>query len=507
VNETVNRVERFAVFELPLKVQGEALNPYKDLRAEVHFMRPNGREWRVEAFWDGGSNFKARISPDTTGLWRYRVDASDPAMHGQSGSFECIPSSRRGGIEIMRGYPMHLQHQDGTPLYFFGETAWVAFGYIPAKNFNRTTFFRYVDRRASQGFNYMHVMLPSNGGDGSTEWNGCGANENGPMFHDYAAEKINPAYFQEADVRLKYMNDKGICVGLMFNWGYGSPNWKTFPDDASRLRFARYLVARYSAFNVALFVSGEWNPWGDESLLSCMDAMGREVAARDPHNRLRGIHPWPTKGYEFYREDWHTFGDYQQNFFGLHHRMLGPRRANKPVINSEYGYHLRDADGDGVPDKDNSHTLEEMRHASWDVAMSGGYLVTGFGSTYYGGWRDPGPFAPEAPKNLDFEDDIQHLRAFFEKLEFWKMEPADHLVSVDKGIAWGLAECGRQYAVYVREAESVRVNLAGILGKATVQCFDPRTGERSSLPDARGGGVVSLNVPDKQDWVFLITPK
>jgi hypothetical protein len=59
-------------------------------------------------------------------------------------------------------------------------------------------------------------------------------------------------------------------------------------------------------------------------------------------------------------------------------------------VNSEYGYFLRDQSGDSVPDKDNSTSARQC-HASWDIAMAGGYIVTGFGTTYFGSSRDPGP--------------------------------------------------------------------------------------------------------------------
>jgi hypothetical protein len=33
-------------------------------------------------------------------------------------------------------------------------------------------------------------------------------------------------------------------------------------------------------------------------------------------------------------------------------------------------------DGGGVPDKDNSTSLDAIRHATWDLVMAGGYVVT-----------------------------------------------------------------------------------------------------------------------------------
>lgn len=41
-------------------------------------------------------------------------------------------------------------------------------------------------------------------------------------------------------------------------------------------------------------------------------------------------------------------------------------------------------------DKANGTSVRSMRNASYDIVMAGGYFVTGFGPTYWGGYRDPG---------------------------------------------------------------------------------------------------------------------
>ena len=101
----------------------------------------------------------------------------------------------------------------------------------------------------------------------------------------------------------------------------------------------------------------------------------------------------------------------------------------KPVVNSEYGYHLRDQNGDGVPDKDNSTSLESIRHSTWDIVMAGAYAVTGFGTTYFGGHRDPGPFDLDAAKNKPWESQFGVIKKLFTGLAWWTLEPHDELVT------------------------------------------------------------------------------
>ena len=48
----------------------------------------------------------------------------------------------------------------------------------------------------------------------------------------------------------------------------------------------------------------------------------------------------------------------------LHGEILRSRVSTKPVVNSEYAYYLRDQDEDGMCDKQNSASLDEIRHAT-----------------------------------------------------------------------------------------------------------------------------------------------
>ena len=268
-------------------------------------------------------------------------------------------------------------------------------------------------------------------------------NQGGPPFDDIAAETLNPAYWQEVDVRLRHVNDRGIVAGLALAWGDKGRSeryaWKRLPTMEARLRYARYIVARYSSFDVYFLVSGEWHAEvntthdaTEESIKHQFVELGNCIRTSDPHSRMIGIHPMTAHGSvrEFVATPWMSFGDYQQNYRDLHGRILESRSENLPVVNSEYAYFLRDQNGDELVDKDNSFDLESIRHASWDIAMAGGYLVTGFGTTYFGGNRDPGPFNLHAETNDPWEKDIQHLQTFFTAIPWWTLQPHDESIKV-----------------------------------------------------------------------------
>lgn len=537
-------VEKYGLFETAFRAalsaapEAARTNPYRHITASATVARPDGRQLTAPLFFDGIVNGEAdgeadgeavwrlRLSPDVLGTWAFEVHSDGPGLSPASGQFECVESASRGGLDVMAVYPYHFQRQDGTPVWFLGDTAWALYTDSEEKQHDRAAAEHYINTRAAQGFNAVHSMLISEAGWG---------NSGGDAFDDLQAEVINPAYWQEVDQRLAHLNSAGITGGLVLAWadkGRNPNNWYDFPSQAARLRYARYITARYSAFDVYFVVAGEWDAdcrthadLPEEQSRAEYAEIGRAIHQQDPHGRLIAIHPLSTGTVrEWASEDWISFGDYQQQYPRLHSELLRSRTAQKPVINSEYAYYLRDQNEDGQVDKDNSMDLETIRQASWDVVMAGGYLITGFGSTYFGGYRHPEPFAVDDPRNDDWEEQIQHIKSLFTGLEWWRLEPADARIGCDTprgedrqselmggrrhlwqppAVAyWALDDGAGQFVGYVRGV-SGPVTLTPGFPADGVQRFDPRTGASSPADFARGGDALTVTPPDGQDWIFV----
>jgi hypothetical protein len=516
---TAREVPRFGIFEESFSQDRDHDNPYVEIAAQAIFTPPGGGERSIPLFWDGGKQWRVRFSPDVPGAWRWSIRAGDPGLNGAAGSFVCVPSASRGGITGMAGYPYHFQYQDGTPHWLRGDTQWEAFADDPAQGLDRNSMSKYFTLRAEQGFNYVHtevigLVRASNLDAGGQEHQ---------AFHDYGAQTLNPAYFQEVDARVRQANALGITLGLILMEPYFTPAasidpafrydnrcWLSLPDEAARLRYARYVVARYSAFNVLFLLTLEWGPRAKpisrQESVSMFNRIGTEIQDHDPHRRFRGIHDdngcLPD---DFYGEAsrWNTLGQYAQysgsdypspwcegcsppddagcrgrfatpgNRRTLHDEMLEVRMnrgRNRPVINGEYAYYLRR----GVPghpavvNRGHSHDRGTFRKAAWVLTMAGVHIVPGFWRTYYGGWGGRGTaFLPEDPEALPAIADLQALHSFFTRLEsgarreWWKLVPHDQLVSsrpheADRspGHAYCLADRGYSQVVYVENTRS-----------------------------------------------------
>lgn len=519
------KVERFAVHEVALQADGNYANPFTDLTAEVEFTTPAGRTGNEPGilFWDGGKTWKFRAAFFGLGVWKWTVKSADSGLNGKTGTFEVVESKRPGSIRPMRGFPTHFERQDGSPFFFLGDTAWALVTDSAEEKHDRAAAVRYIDARAGQGINVLHTMLLSEAGWG---------NQGGKPFNDMTKQTLNPAYWQEVDHRIAYANSKGIVVGLAIAWGDKRKQepfaWRMFPDVEARKRYARYIGARYGAYSTYFIVSGEWHgevrtrPSTEDAVRQEFIEIGDVLATADPHDRMVAIHPMTQQGSvrEFNTAKWMKFGDYQQNYRDLHGRALESLRLNKPVVNSEYGYLLRDQSGDGIPDKDNSQSANVMRHATWDIVMAGGYVVTGFGTTYFGGNRDPGPFDLDAKKNDAWEAQLGHLRRLFTSTEWWKLQSHDDLLTSqtprgsegkehDKIVPpaetyWCLAEPGKQYFVYARGLKTPLSLKLDASSQLTATQFDPRTGERKSLGTTSGKERFEFQPPDEQDWVVVL---
>jgi hypothetical protein len=520
-------VERFDVFELALKSQGRFSNPYVELQAEATLTPPDGGAAKTALlFWDGDDVWKLRFSPDMPGQWHWTIKSMDAGLNGAKGSFRCVDSTRGGSIRPMKDFPLHFERQNGKPFWFLGDTAWALFLANAGEKYDRAAALDYVDARATQGFNVLHVSFLSEAGWG---------NEGGEPFDDLSAEKLNIRYWQEVDQRLTHVHRRGLVCGLALAWGDKRKQepfaWRMFPSVEARKRYARFIAARYSAYDTYFLVAGEWHaeirtrPSTAEAVKQEFIEIGNTLHDADPHYRMIGIHPMTSHGSvrEFVGTRWMAFGDYQQNYQDLHGRMLESRAAKLPVVNSEYGYFLRDQSGDGIPDKDNSTSLAAMRHATWDIVMAGGYAVTGFGTTYFGGNRDPGPFDLNAAKNDVWEEQFGQVKSIFSGLQWWKLEPHDELLSCDTprgsegkefnhtvppaSTYWCLAESGKKYLAYFRGLDKpLTLRLQPDTSEWMAIRIDPRTGERTEV-EGTVGSQFEFHPPDKQDWLILLTAK
>jgi hypothetical protein len=230
-------------------------DPFNEIEMDVVFTTPSGTEHRMPAFWAGGSTWRVRYAPPTPGVYSYRTEcnnAADAGLHGRTGKLTVKPVAGENPL-LQRGFPRvaqdhrHFEHADGAPFFWLGDTWWM--GLCQRLNWP-SGFQSLVADRCRKGFTVVQIvaglypdMAPNDA---------RGANEAGfPWEGDYS--KVNPAYFDMADVRIEYLADHGIVPCIVGCWGYFLP----LMGLKKMKQHWRYLIARWSAYPVIWCLAGE----------------------------------------------------------------------------------------------------------------------------------------------------------------------------------------------------------------------------------------------------------
>jgi len=147
--------------------------------------------------------------------------------------------------------------------------------------------------RVEKGFNLIQIVagpLPD-----MDSWDPRGKNEAGfPFEEDFA--RINPGFYDHADLKLEHLVDSGLMPCIVGMWGYHLPKIGT-----ERVKqYWRYIVARYGAYPVVWCIAGEGTMPYYLSSTKKQDSQFQkqgwcEVASYvqdiDPYGNLLSIHP------------------------------------------------------------------------------------------------------------------------------------------------------------------------------------------------------------------------
>jgi hypothetical protein len=514
-------------------------NPFQEVELQVEFLGPYGERLLIPGFWDGGALWKVRFAPIAVGKWEWKSICSnraDSGLHGKAGSVMASPWSetdlvgnpnRRGFIRV---HPTgrFFEYADGTPFYWLGDTLWAA--HTLRCDLEKSLPI-YLKDRKDKGFSVIQMVAGHPTGDMQSE--ACGGyvtnspgqflNEGGaPYLHLY--DRINPLYFNYLDQRINLMSDMGFVPCIIGMWGQ---ELKEMTVKAAK-QYLRYIIARYSAFNVVWSPAGEylftWDVQGWREL-------GEEIDSYDPYKHPTSVHSIaPHSGSRHYHaESWYDFNMIQvghvlafKNFMEMLPFTDYQLQPAKPAIMSESWYEnhpnrLLD-DGKWINDKD-------IRFAAYVSLLQGcvgqTYGTHGIWSFFNGEesdkWRDDErPDLWSIDLALPGSTQMKYLRLLMETLEWWNLAPHPEWVST---LADSNAYCAaiprKQYVVYsTGGTSSVPVLVMIMDGEGEGyegQWFNPRTGEWSKAEgeyQPYGSGWIRRTfTPNQEDWILTLTRK
>ncbi|MCS7060034.1 MAG: DUF4038 domain-containing protein [Anaerolineae bacterium] len=244
-----------AAIEFEFRSSAAYSDPFSQIELDVVFSAPNGRIMRVPAFWAGDHEWRVRFAPPEPGVYTFETvcsDRSNAGLHGHTGTVIAQPYAGQNPL-LQHGFPQvapdkrHFQYADGSPFFWLGDTWWM--GLCNRLSWPDDFQMLAADRRV-KGFSVIQIVA---GLYPDMPWRDPrGANEAGyPWSENF--EQINPAYFDMADLRIRWLVKSGFVPCIVGCWGYFLP-WM----GVNKLKqHWRYLVARWGAYPVFWCLAGE----------------------------------------------------------------------------------------------------------------------------------------------------------------------------------------------------------------------------------------------------------
>lgn len=300
LNKGVTNVstEKNLVLEMRLRASARYSDPYNDVDVDFVFEGPKGASLRVPAFWAGDNVWAVRFAGEQTGDYMFRSICSNPkdgGLHGRTGTVTVRPYTgtnpllQHGRLHVAEDR-RHFVQADGKPFFWLGDTWWMGF----TKRLDWPDGFRELTAdRVGKGFNLIQIVagpLPD-----MDSWDPRGKNEGGfPFEREFS--RINPRFYDYADVKLQHLVDSGLMPCVVGMWGYHLP--RIGVEHVKR--YWRYIVARYGAYPVVWCIAGEGTMPYYLSQTKQQDKQLQKqgwctvtsyVRRIDPYHNLLSIHP------------------------------------------------------------------------------------------------------------------------------------------------------------------------------------------------------------------------
>jgi hypothetical protein len=487
------------------------------------FQSPTKKEHRVPAFWDGGNVWRARFRPDEVGDWTWTLAGIDSQKRSTVlafGKFSCVAAkdktalAQHGPVRVAK-VGTHLEHADGTPFFWFGDTVWTGPALSTADDWKD-----YLADRQKRKFSVVQFNAVCPWRTAPTDL------EKQTAFTGLQDIKINPAYFQRLDARMDAINDAGLVAAPVLIWALTKYDPGTWLRDEDCIKLAKYLVARYQAHHVVWILAGD-NPYNKQTA-ERWKKVGRAVFGEGAHAPVT-THPtgmnWPWD--EWKDEKWLNVLGYQSGH-GDDAKTLA--WIHSGPVSKSYSKHARPIINLEPPYEDHLGYQSRKPHPAYHVrrAVYWSLLAAPVAGFTYGGhglwsWQTvKGKTPPDHPNTgvartwrealeLPGNDQMTHVVELFASVPWTKLRPAQELVAQQPGtadpakfIAAARTADNAAVVVYLPVGGAVQLVKGKLPEGLQGMWFDPRTGKRTA---AMVDAALRFEAPDGQDWVLVLSKK
>ena len=520
-------------------ISGKAYaDPFNALELDVALTHESGQSWRVPAFWAGGQDWRVRFAPPLPGSYQVLTVCSDvdnPDLHGrraelQAGIYDGLhPLLCHGPLQVA-GNHRTLEFSDGTPFFWLGDTWWMG---LCKRLAWPDEFHQLAADRLSKGFTAIQIvagLYPDMPG-----FDPRGANEAGfPWEAEYT--RINPGYFDMADLRIRWLVRLGLVPCIVGGWGYYLP----LLGIEKMKQHWRNLVARWGAYPVVWCLAGEaampyylseQKEKDEKTQVAGWTEIAGYMREIDPYHRLVTIHPTSVGRDQLLDDSLLDINMLQTGHDGYSSvpntvakvRQERRRTPAMPVLIGEANY-------EGII---HSSEAEVQRLTFWSAMLSGTcghtYGANGlwqlnrrkqpYGASPWGGtWG--GPPWDEACR-LPGSTQLSLAKRLLERYAWWRFEPHTEWVepagspeNVNLPFAAGIP--GEVRVIYFYsptfQLPNPQHQVCGLEAGLQYWAFfwDPRTGQEHDLGEVTSDGDARWTIPiqpELKDWILVLERK
>ncbi len=412
-----------------------------------------------------------------------------------------------------------LVHDDGSPFFYLGDTAWELFHRLTLDEAER-----YLADRAAKRFTVIQaVALAECDGLHTPNMNG-----DTPLIDDDPA-RPNEAYFAHVDAVVARAAALGLHIGMLPTWGdKWNKKWGIGPEiftPENARAYGLFLGRRYAEQPIIWIVGGD-RPVESETHLHILRSMAEGLREGDGGRHLITMHTWgPHSTSEYvHDESWLDFHTCQSGHArnSANWRFIAEdyaRTPTRPCMDAEPGYE----------DMPAGFKVENGYLDDYDArkALYWGLFAGGHGHTYgcnpvWQMWR-PGRqqlIQPRRPwheaLHLPGSGQMQHGRALMLSRPFLTRIPDQSLVLTEfEGDAHHVQahhvqatrDLRGSYAlVYIPAGDEVELDLSALAGsELAAYWYDPRTGAAYALGARPKQERMRFTPPQGGlDWVLVL---
>lgn len=503
-------------------------NPYIDGELSVCFYSPGGHKTIVKGFWYGKDIWKVRFAPCSQGVWKWEsvaVNKSDKGLDGKTGFFEVVsyegnnPVLKHGFLKVS-GNGRGFEHEDGKKFFWLGDTVWG----VTAKG-TVDEWREFTEYRREQGFNTLCInALPQH--DGSRAGTILEPFEgDGSMM---CWDKPNPEYFKFLDQLMAVTHQTGMFTALVALWfdyvpganiGWAVDRKSGLTPELAKM-YGGYMAARYAAYGTIWFISGD-SDFSTEEAISIYSGAASAIKQNSPYTPLITAHlqmglVTPDALNE---KDWFNFHMYQSS-----HRMESVQTSIdcaekcrllqpvRPVLNGEPCYENICC----YKELDKKITRDFTREVLWKSILAGGNAGITYGAHGIWSWHCEGePFPgtqdwgmPQSWKEamkFDGANDAAKMKAFFEKLPWWELEPANCTFNLSySGSMIAATPDDSLIVAYISKGEHLKFSIPENT-KYIASMFDPVYGDMKTVEYVIKDGEIRFSLASgENDTVILL---